>query len=92
MSQLGIGAAITDLLAGKRVRREGWDASIEYLVLIIQKDSNMALKKCMAEGASLNSWSYIGVKTIHSPEIQPWNYSQLDMLSNDWAVYTPPTP
>jgi hypothetical protein len=70
---MDFGQALTQLRAGERVARAGWNGKGMWLAL--QRP----------DAHSKMSLPYIYMKTAQN-DLVPWLASQSDMLSNDWEV------
>lgn len=73
MNNLNFGKALEELVAGKRLTREGWNGP-HYIQLQTPDEGSM------------NKQAYIFI-VPHADLGQrvPWTASQADILANDWA-------
>lgn len=73
MHDLNFGQALEQLVAGKRITREGWNGPDQYLEL-----------QTPDEGSKMKR-PYIFIVPVDGNPV-PWVASQSDLLANDWAV------
>lgn len=69
----GIGRAVDEMKAGKKVAREGWNGRGMYLALQTP------------DGNSKMSEPYVYLKNAQGHLI-PWNASQADLLATDFSI------
>jgi len=73
MERNTIGWAISQMQAGCKVARSGWNGKDMYLALQVpDENSKMSLP-------------YVYIKTVDG-KLVPWLCSQTDLLSTDWIV------
>jgi hypothetical protein len=68
-----IGGAVASLIAGLRVRREGWNGKSQFLGLQV------------ADENSANTLPYVYIITEQGDRV-PWLCSQTDLLATDWVI------
>lgn len=73
MKKLDFSQALIELKAGKKVSRDGWNGSGQWIKL--QKPS----------ASSKMSLPYLFIFTVQGDHV-PWIASQTDLLANDWGV------
>lgn len=69
----GIGRAVDEMQAGKKVAREGWNGKGMWLALQVP-DANSKMSE-----------PYVYLRNAQGRLI-PWNASQADLLAADWQV------
>jgi len=80
MIETNIGWAITQLWAGRKVRREGWNGKSMWLMLQIpDKHSKMTLPYIYIEYPE-------GHPAYPKGSRVPWMASQTDILAGDWEL------
>jgi hypothetical protein len=80
---MDFGEALTNLKAGKRVAREGWNGKGMFLWFV--EADNWHIEEGFAHMASTEFLPWIGMKTADNKFV-PWLASQTDMLAMDWTV------
>lgn len=82
------GQAITELKAGKKVARSGWNGKGMFLFLVPGSTFQVnrpPLLGIYPEGTTVNYCPHIDMKTADD-KVVPWLASQTDMLSEDWQI------
>ncbi len=87
----GIGWAVEQMKAGKRVARAGWNGKGMWLAYQraypdgIPINRNTAEATGMPEGTVCKFLPYVMMKTAPGPFV-PWLCSQTDLLAEDWEL------
>lgn len=77
--------ALNYLIAGKRVRREGWNGKNQYIELatnISYKNAKGEIINADHETMGKNAIAFVGTSGVQVG----WLASQADMLSEDWML------
>lgn len=81
-------AALTQIKAGERVARAGWNGKGMFLFLvrgsrfIVNREPLLSI---MGEGAEVEYHAHIDMKTAQG-YVVPWLASQADLLADDWEI------
>jgi len=80
------GQAVTDLKAGNKITRQGWNGKSMYLYLGVSAlpYPPLSRERDWEEGAFEES-TFIIMKTADNKLI-PWLASQTDILAEDWVI------
>ena len=73
----GFGWAVTQVMEGKKIAREGWNGKNMWVCMIHPGNAahrGFAMQPCL------------GLKTANGNMQPGWNASQADMLAEDWIV------
>jgi hypothetical protein len=90
LCNLGFGAALEILKAGKRVARKEWNGHDMWLVLVPGSDAltveagRPLAKAGLAVGTVFDYLPHIDMWTAHA--LVPWLASQTDILAEDWLL------
>lgn len=88
---MDFGQALTELRAGHRLTREGWNGKDMYIVLQagypdgIAINANTAAATGIAEGTVCRFRPYLMICTVDG-DFVPWLASQTDVLADDWGI------
>lgn len=88
----GIGWAIDEMAAGRRVRRAGWNSKGMYLFLVPGSQFTVSADRPMGKacpelvGSEVDYHAHVDMKTAQGYVI-PWLCSQADLLATDWESY-----
>lgn len=87
----GIGWAVKQMFAGRRVRRAGWNGKGMYIVIQrgypqgIPINDNTAEATGIPRGTVCRFLPYVMMKTADDAFV-PWLCSQTDLLAFDWEI------
>lgn len=82
----GFGEALTQLRAGRRVHRLGWNGKGMWLILVpAEQWSTSVGPNPHTLGGSGHRLPWIAMKTADNGLV-PWVASQSDLLAEDWLV------
>lgn len=90
-------AALHLIKAGKKMTRQGWNASGQWVVLQegypngIAINANTARATGIAEGTMCRFQPYLMIQTAGGSFV-PWVPSMGDLLAQDWQAYDGPLP
>lgn len=77
------GQAITELKAGNKVAREGWNGKGMFIFLIAGGSWDF---ECDVSGVDdIDTLPFFCMKTADN-KLVPWLASQTDVLAEDWAI------
>ena len=82
------GSALTQLKAGSKVAREGWNGKGMFIFLVPGSTftvNRAPLLGIYPEGTEINYCPHIDMRTADG-KIVPWLASQTDVLADDWVV------
>ncbi|MAG24647.1 hypothetical protein CMI47_03785 [Candidatus Pacearchaeota archaeon] len=83
--------ALTQLKAGERLQRAGWNGKGMFLYLVRGSEftvNRAPLLGIYPEGKVINYLPHIDMRTADGSCV-PWLASQTDLLANDWACLGP---
>lgn len=85
---MDFGQALTQLKAGAKVARNGWNGKGMFLFLVpgsTFKVNRPPLLGIYPEGTEINYCPHIDMKTADE-KVVPWLASQTDVLAEDWVI------
>ena len=88
LATMDIGAAVSCLLSGMLVRRQGWNGQNQFLYHVPASQfavNRPPLLGIYEEGKVINYRGHIDINTEQG-ECVPWICSQSDLLATDWIV------
>ena len=84
---MNFGTALSELKAGNKVAREGWNGKGMFLYLVPGSTFEVnrpPLLGIYPEGTTINYLPHIDMRTADGSCV-PWLASQTDILANDWV-------
>lgn len=85
---MNFGEALSNIKAGHRVARTGWNGKNMFLFLVpgsVFKVNREPLLSILGEGTEVQYHAHIDMKTAQG-YVVPWLASQADLLAEDWMV------
>ena len=85
-TRMGIGNAVSVMMAGERVAREGWNGKGMFLYYVPANSYPAQTDVAKATfGEMVPYRAYVAMKTAQG-DVVPWVCSQSDLLETDWVV------
>lgn len=89
---LGIGQAVTALMAGHKIAREGWNGKDQFLYYVHKgwRDAHdftayHTRLQGVFEHDQVPFRAYIAMKTAQN-DVVPWSCAMSDLLAHDWYI------